>query len=169
MKNILLLLMMTGMILPGCKGQQNKQRTKIEKTGKVVGITDGDTFEWWSGQEKLKVRLWGIDCPERRQPFYQKAKEELGKLCFQKNVRLVVKDKDRYGRIVALAYTQNGKSVNLEMIRRGYAWNYDKYSKDKTFIRAEKKARRAKKGLWADAHPQAPWKWRKEKRSHSKK
>jgi endonuclease YncB( thermonuclease family) len=138
-------------------------------TGKVVGIADGDTLTLLVGKTQIKVRLEGIDTPERAQPFGRKAGQALAKKVFGKVVQVDDLGKDRYGR--TLGIVRLGKrNVNLELVREGWAWWYRKYSpKNKELASAEEAARKAKQGLWADANPIPPWDWRQSERERRQK
>ncbi len=130
--------------------------------GRVVGVHDGDTLTLLTAEKKsVKVRLYGIDAPETKQAFGARAKEELSSLVFGKDVRVEVVDKDRYGRTVGrVAY--GGASVNEAMVRRGFAWWYRDFAKgDKVLEGAQAEAKAAKRGLWTEADPIAPWLWRR--------
>lgn len=134
-------------------------------TGKVVGVTDGDTItvlvETADKKESVKVRLWGIDAPETKQAFGQRAKQELSSLVFGKVVSVEVKDKDRYGRTVGEVFADR-IAVNAEMVRRGFAWWYETYAKKATALsQAQAEAKAAKRGLWSEPNPVAPWEFRK--------
>ena len=129
-------------------------------TGRVVGVHDGDSITVLaSGNEQLKVRLDGIDAPELKQAFSQQSKQTLSDLVFGKSVMLHVTGKDRYKRTLAVVVV-NGLNVNLEMVRRGLAWRYDKYSKDAELLAAQEAARKGKRGLWIDPNAVPPWEWR---------
>jgi len=131
------------------------------QNGKVVKIVDGDTFDMLTKEKKnLRIRMNGIDCPERKQDFYQSAKNALANYIFNKEVRILITGYDRNKRAIAMVY-QNGENVNLAMIRNGYAWHFKKYSTDTSFANAEQQARLAKRGLWQMDHPIAPWDFRK--------
>lgn len=134
---------------------------------KVVGVKDGDTVVLLRNGEEVTVRLFGVDTPEKAQPYGQRAKQFTSDLAFGKQVRLLVHNKDRYGRTVGTIILPNGKSLNEELIKNGYAWHYKAYSNDKNLANAEADARRFKRGLWQDPNPVAPWDYRKEKRSKS--
>ena len=137
-----------------------------EMRGKVIRILDGDTFEMLlSSRETVIVRMEGIDAPEKGMPFATASKNYLGQLCFQKQVRLDVSKRDRWKRPIARVYV-DGSVVELgeQMIRAGMAWHFTKYSNSSSLDRAEREARVAKRGLWADPNPIAPWLWRKAKR-----
>jgi endonuclease YncB( thermonuclease family) len=136
-----------------------------EFTGKVVGITDGDTIKVLRGNEQVKIRLEGIDCPESHQAFGTKAKEATSELVFGKTVTVRDSGKDRYGRTVAEIILPDGKILNRELVRVGFAWWYKRYSKDESLGRLEAKARDSKVGLWADPNPIPPWDWRQNERT----
>ena len=129
--------------------------------GLVVKIADGDTLTLLtSSNEKIKVRLAGIDTPERKQPFGSEAKQALSKLVFQKKALIEVETKDRYGRTVGIVFV-DGQNINYELVRQGMAWVYRKYTNDEILYELEAQAKTKKTGLWADAKPIAPWSWRK--------
>lgn len=133
----------------------------IPQSGKVIGVTDGDTMEMLIEGKTYKIRLAHIDAPEKKQAFGAKAKQHLSDLCYGKNATMAVTDIDRYNRNVAVVTLKDGTNVNKEMVKAGFAWWYYDYSKDVTYQKLEKEARNAKRGLWADKNPVAPWKWRK--------
>ena len=108
----------------------------------------------------MKVRLHGIDAPEAKQAFGTVARKALADLIAEKVVSVEEVDRDRYGRVVGRV-TIGGKLVNAEMVRDGLAWRYVTYDNRNEFGKLEDDARRHRRGLWADAHPVAPWEWRK--------
>lgn len=130
---------------------------------KVIGVKDGDTFEVLRNGQPVTVRLYGIDTPEKNQAYGQRAKQFASDLAFGKNVRLIEHNKDRYGRTVGTIVLPDGRSLNEEMVREGFAWHYKAYSKDKNLENLEADARRFKRGLWQDPNPVAPWDFRKQK------
>jgi len=133
-------------------------------TGLVVGIQDGDTLTVLRGKEQVKVRLDGIDCPEKAQPFGDRAKQKTAYLSFNRQVTVISSKKDRFGRVLAVILLPNGHPLNDELLRAGLAWWYRKYApKNLRFVQLEETARDAGLGLWADPHPVPPWLWRKEK------
>ena len=150
-------------------------------TGRVVGVTDGDTVKILTADKKeLKVRLYGIDTPEKAQAFGQAAKKKASELAFGKDVRVEVVDTDRYGRSVGILTVGEGSnsddrtaSVNEQLVAAGLAWRYTRYCKKEplcaTLGKLEQEARTAKRGLWADPDPTPPWEWRKEKKGKGKK
>lgn len=133
--------------------------------GRVTGISDGDTIKIIANKEQVKIRLYGIDTPEKKQDFGQAATRKI-KSILTSSVTIEEKDRDRYGRTVGIVYTSAGKNVNEEMVRSGYAWVYRKYCRSSfcsDWLDLESDARNHKIGLWQQkAIP--PWEWRKNKR-----
>lgn len=129
---------------------------------RVVGIVDGDTITVRGDGVPYKVRLNGIDCPEAGQPFGRAASDYTAKLVMGRDVRLVEHPRDRYGRVVADVWLSDGKCLNRELVRAGYAWWFRRYApRDQTLRKLEEEARDARRGLWADKDPVPPWGWRK--------
>ena len=137
-------------------------------SGKVVSVADGDTITVLDGDNRqTKIRLHGIDCPESAQPFGTTAKQFTSGKAFGKNVSVIVKDRDRYGRTVGVVMVGK-ENVNLALVRAGLAWWYRQYAPDdKTLQEAEQTARKAKLGLWSQPNAIAPWDWRRGKRAGS--
>jgi endonuclease YncB( thermonuclease family) len=118
----------------------------------------------------VKVRLHGIDCPEKKQPFGTRAKRYTSDMAFGRQVTVQVQTTDRYGRIVGEVILPDGSSLNKELVFVGLAWWYRKYApNDKTLKALEAGARAAKRGLWADKKPIPPWKWRQRDRGRRKR
>ncbi len=142
----------------------------FSQTYKVIGIKDGDTVSiLFEGKEKT-VRLAHIDCPEKKQPFGNNAKEAISKLCFGKYVTLRGDGKtDRNGRLIAELILPNGINVNKTLVKMGLAWHFKKYSKDESYAKLEIAARNKKAGLWKEKNAISPWEWRKLRKSASKK
>ncbi len=133
-------------------------------TGKVVGVSDGDTITVLAaGNKQFKIRLLAIDTPESGQAFGDKAKQALSKKVFGQFVQVHWEKQDMYKRTLG-NITIGQRWINLEMVAEGWAWHYKQYDKDKRFAEAEVKAKAARRGLWADRNPVAPWDWRKEKK-----
>ncbi len=134
-------------------------------TGKVVGISDGDTIRVLKDGREVKVRLNGVDCPESHQAYGTKARQFTSTMVFGKVVSVVTRDTDRYGRTVAdvsLAEATKPTMLNRELVRVGLAWWYKRYApNDKILSALEAEARKAKRGLWADPNPVAPWDFRR--------
>jgi endonuclease YncB( thermonuclease family) len=154
----------------GC-GRKNPSKTSDNELsepkeiirGSVVRVVDGDTFIVSDGGELIKVRLTHIDAPEKDQPFGSNATDYLKSACLDTDVVIYTDKKDRYGRYLGLALTNQGDTLNLNLVRAGLAWHYKKYSADSSFSKAEQQARVTGMGLWLDSSPTEPWEWR---RSH---
>jgi micrococcal nuclease len=139
-----------------------------ELTGRVVAIADGDTLTVLDAEKtQHKIRLAGIDAPEKGQPFGTKARENLAGKVFKQDVRVEVIDVDRYKREVGRIFLAD-RFINMEMVTDGFAWRYVQYDKPGEFTAAENDAREHQRGLWADPHAEPPWEWRKAKRAASK-
>lgn len=139
-----------------------------ELRGRVVGITDGDTLTLLSTRrEEIRIRLSDIDTPERGQPYGDRARQSLSDLAFGRDARIEVRDTDRYGRTVGRVFV-GMVDVNAELVRRGSAWVFRRYSNDPTLLRLEADARSARRGLWGlpEAQRLPPWEWRSNGRSH---
>jgi endonuclease YncB( thermonuclease family) len=136
---------------------------------RVVRVLDGDTLEVLEVRDGVRIprrlRLHGIDCPEKTQPFGQRAKTAALELSGGKTVRVLPRDRDRYGRTIAEVELPDGKSLNRELVRLGLAWWYRKYApRDAELERLEAEARAAKRGLWSLPEPQPPWEFRQARR-----
>lgn len=141
----------------------------------AVGVSDGDTIKARCGEpgayEEVKVRIGGIDAPEKRQPFGQRAKEAMSDLVYMKSVKLDCFKLDRYGRHVCTVSTAADGDVGLAMVRAGMAWWYRAYAREQAlparglYERAEAEASGAKRGLWGDSGALAPWTWRRSQTS----
>lgn len=136
--------------------------------GKVTSVLDGDTIEVLKDGKAIRIRLNGIDSPEKSQAYGMKAKEFTSDMLFGKTVRVFGKENDRYGRLIADIYIdaantsgEYGAWYNKVIVVSGYAWHYKAYSKDAELDAAEQTARRMKMGLWQLASPVAPWDYRK--------
>lgn len=131
-------------------------------SGKVIKVADGDTITiQTSNNEKIKIRLYGIDAPEKKQEYGIKSLDVLKKLSYGKTVDVEVKEKDRYGRTVGIVFL-NGEEINFKMIETGNAWHYKKYAKEKAnYSNAEAEARKSKLGLWNSDKQIPPWEYRK--------
>lgn len=139
-------------------------------TGRVIGVADGDTITvLGSNNTQYKIRLSGIDSPEKKQDFGNVSKRSLSDLVFNKHVTIDWTKEDRYGRVVGKVLL-NGVDINLEQVRLGLAWFYRKYQNELTqddqlrYMQAEDNAIRQRMGLWQLANPIAPWDFRKANR-----
>ncbi len=134
---------------------------------RVVGVTDGDTVTVLdAGNREEKIRVGGIDAPEKRQAFGEKSKQSLASLVFGKDVRIEWKKRDRYGRIVGQVIVEPSVDAGLAQLRSGLAWHYKKYEGEQSpedrlsYAKAEDEARASKTGLWSDTAPVPPWEFR---------
>lgn len=141
--------------------------TADDFSGQVVRIADGDTITVLDANKtQHKIRLAGIDAPERKQPYGEASRKHLASLIAGKTVSVEWSKRDKYRRIVGVVVYQ-GMDVNLEQIKMGYAWHYKKYEAEQTpndrmtYADAEQSARIKHMGLWKDSNPMPPWDWRK--------
>ena len=125
---------------------------------KVIKISDGDTITVLSGKEQTKVRLYGIDAPEKKQDYGQRSKQFLASLIAGQVVEVEPKGKDRYKRTLGTIYYK-GQDINAQMVLNGYAWAYVKYSR--IYVDHGRLARENKRGLWQSSDSTPPWEWRK--------
>ncbi|MBP5617206.1 MAG: thermonuclease family protein [Elusimicrobiaceae bacterium] len=152
---------------PAKQPASNKQKNTI--SGKVVNVADGDTITILNAENKqTKVRLYGIDAPEKAQDFGNVSREHLASLVAGKNIEVFVIDVDQYGRSVGRIKV-DGKEVAEEMLKSGLAWLYATYCKIpecKHWKELESQAKTAKTGLWSNPTAKEPWLWRKEHRNN---
>ena len=136
-------------------------------SGRVIHIADGDTITVLdASNQQHKIRLAGIDAPEKKQAYGRVSGKRLADLVAGKAVSVEWSKHDKYQRIVGKVL-QNGQDACLEQIKAGLAWHYKKYENEQTppdrsrYAAAEDEARTARRGLWKDANPVPPWEWRK--------
>lgn len=165
------------LFLAGCGLQENKEYDinddiaellyfnapgQAKNSHKVIAIKDGDTFVILKDRKEQIIRLSHIDCPEKKQPFGNKARQYASQLCFGKYVTLRGSNKyDRNKRLIAEVFLEDGTNINKELVKVGLAWHFKKYSDDPTYAVLEEKARKKQIGLWSEKEPVAPWLWRK--------
>lgn len=134
-----------------------------EDFGKVVSVTDGDTIKIVDKNgEQRKIRLYGIDAPEKGQGYGSKAEDMLSAMIAGKNVEYKIVDTDKYGRSIGYLYL-NGVCINAAMVKSGFAWVYTKYCNDRICSKMSQYQNEAKTkglGLWQDANAIPPWDWR---------
>ncbi|MDU1890622.1 MAG: thermonuclease family protein [Dysgonomonas sp.] len=156
-KKILLILLFT--VLASCETSEEG----IIK-GKVVKVADGDTITIVTEEgEKVKIRLEGIDAPEKGQDFSQKSRQFLNDLCYGKDVRVKDKGKDKYGRTLGVVYIDD-LNINEEMVRNGLAWYYSYFVEDARLDSLEKQAQKERLNIWSMKDPIHPHDFRKNKR-----
>ncbi len=157
MRKIILLCLLMLMAVAGCNPIP-------EDTYKVVKIKDGDTIELLgSDMQTITVRLANIDCPEKAQAYGTRARQFTAEQCFGQNVTIEGNQKDQYGRTVANVILADGRNLNHELVKNGFAWEYTAYSHDPALAALQEQARDARLGLWQDPNPTPPWKFRKNK------
>jgi endonuclease YncB( thermonuclease family) len=137
--------------------------------GMVVHVADGDTVTVLDDQKiQHKIRLQGIDAPEKSQAFGQKSKQSLNQLVHSQMVRVEFQKKDKYGRTVGKVLL-NGTDICLEQIKLGMAWHYKQYLSEQpkadrdAYAQAEQTARAQAVGLWKDKSPTPPWEFRRQR------
>lgn len=138
--------------------------------GKVISVYDGDTLTLVSGHgneaRKYKVRFFGIDAPEAKQPYGIESRDSLRDKVLNKEVTLEIVDTDRYGRSVCKIYL-GSRYINREMVAEGSAWYYPDYAEHEKDLEASQYlAKKNRAGLWQANNPQPPWRYRKEMRKH---
>ena len=136
-------------------------------TGRVVRVTDGDTIVVLGpGNAQHKVRLQGIDAPERGQAYGTKSKDHLSDSVAGKFVVVEYDKRDRYERILGKVLLSD-EDMNLEQVKAGLAWHYKRYADEQSigdreaYAAAEEAAQDARRGLWSDPEPVPPWEWRR--------
>lgn len=145
-------------------------------TGRVVGVSDGDTITVRRDKEQVRIRLAGIDAPEKAQAFGNVAKKQMSDMVFDKEVRVNDRKKDKYGRTIGRVWVASSEcqesdcpktlDAGMALLTLGLAWHYKNYEKEQPeeereqYSFAETEARGRKAGLWSDADPMPPWEWR---------
>jgi micrococcal nuclease len=172
-------LVVAALLATGCpdsdddgQGRKRHKRTRLPRvtpskpfSGRVTRISDGDTL-WVTldgGRKRAKIRLHGIDTPERAMPFGERAHRELRAMAADQRVRVVPLAKDRYRRVVGKVF-RGERDLGAALLGAGLAWHYKRYDKDPRYAALERQARQAKRGLWAQTSPQAPWDFRRRRR-----
>jgi len=133
-------------------------------SGEVVRIADGDTFTMLVEGQQHRIRLHGIDCPEKGQPYSRVATQFTKDLLASGKVKVQQLDTDRYGRVIGIVLINDTINLNERLLEAGLAWHYKNYDRSPEWARMEKAAQTAKHGLWVEKDAVAPWEWRKRKR-----
>jgi endonuclease YncB( thermonuclease family) len=133
---------------------------------RVVGVVDGDTLRVSLKEGgTVKVRFYGIDCPEKGQRYGKEARRLARRLSYGRVVLIESRGKGRYGRTIGRVTLPSGKRLSRELVGAGACWWYRRYApKDEALKKLEGAARSAKRGLWANPKPVPPWKWRRGRR-----
>nr|EES2010828.1 thermonuclease family protein [Escherichia coli] len=156
---------------PAAEGQQGAPGTHSpELIGKVVRVLDGDTFELLVDQRPVRIRVTGIDAPEKDQPFGQRSRQSLAGMVDGNPVAVRIKGTDRYGRTLGAVYAKicapsapcRAVYVNAEQVKTGMAWAYRFHGQavDPAMLKLETQARSERVGLWSAPNAVEPWKWR---------
>ncbi|HDM75205.1 MAG TPA: hypothetical protein ENG51_01900 [Deltaproteobacteria bacterium] len=139
----------------------------IAWSGKCIKVQDGDTITVLRDHQQVRIRLYGIDCPERRQAFGKRARQFTARLVFGKIVKIDPVTVDRYGRTIGWVYVDHPElgrlCLNEELLKAGLAWVYRRYCRNPRMIKLEEEARQAKRGLWSNPHATPPWQYRRMK------
>ena len=146
----------------------NKSNEKIKY--KVIKVSDGDTISVKKLKNNvldgdlIKVRLYGVDAPEKDQDFGYESKKALMNYVSNKTIEIDIKSKDRYGRSVGILYV-DGRNINEELLRDGYVWYYEQYDKNNERSQLlQENAMKNKLGLFSKKGYIEPWKFRKAKK-----
>jgi endonuclease YncB( thermonuclease family) len=144
-------------VLTGCNHTSNEYIT-----GRVVKILDGDTYDLLlEDNTTIRIRMDGIDAPEKGMPFSKASKRYLGELCLAQTIKVLISEEDQYGRTIGFSYLEDERELSHEMLKAGLAWHYKQYNSDPELAALENEARQAQIGLWKDKNPMAPWTNRK--------
>ena len=138
--------------------------TAIDSTqlsGKVISVKDGDTIDILYNNKKLTIRLAHIDCPEKKQPYGQAAKQFVSDKCFGQTVTIRHNNEyDRSKRLIGEVILSDNENLNKSLVKAGLAWHFKKYSTDNSYAVLEQEARKQRIGIWSEPNPVAPWEWR---------
>lgn len=161
--------MLRAFIAAGCIVAAAPIAAQTPLTGLIVGVADGDTLTLFdAGRNQHRIRLDGIDAPEKAQAFGQRSRQSLGELAHNRTAQASCGKVDRFQRQVCVVIV-DGRDVGLLQIERGLAWHFTRYASEqapenrKAYAAAEREARAARRGLWADSQPVPPWDWRQAK------
>lgn len=136
--------------------------------GTVNNVKDGDSFVMISNGKVVEVRLDGIDCPEKGQPFSAKAKQFTSSRILNNSITIQIKGYDKYKRALGIVYLPGNRILNEELLKAGMAWHYKKYNNETKLAKLETAARKSKSGLWDDPAPFPPWEYRQYQRQKNK-
>ncbi|WP_244432512.1 thermonuclease family protein [Desulfocurvibacter africanus] len=140
---------------------------------KVIKVSDGDTLTVLTEDKRqVRVRLFGIDCPEKKQAYGSRATEFTREMAALQDVDVQELDVDRYGRIIGRITLEDGRVLNAEIVAHGWAWVYRAYCKMAectAWLQLEARARQQRIGLWQGKDPVPPWEWRKARREERRK
>jgi micrococcal nuclease len=176
LKEKILIIACAFMFLHSCINTDRKEKASEAKiksgidslpTYQVTQVADGDTYEVIIADTVTRIRINGIDAPERYMPYSIISRNFLNSKIYRKNVHVKFLQKDIHNRWVADTYLDT-LNIGALMIQEGMAWHFKNFSKDQQLSDLELAARKNKVGLWKDSMPTPPWEWRKEKRALKK-
>lgn len=128
---------------------------------KIIAVMDGDTvLILRAGHKPEKVRMLNIDAPEKNQPYGQQSRQALASLVLKRQAEVQITAHDQYGRLLG-QISVDGRNINEEQVKQGMAWEYSGFHSNRVYVALQSEAQQARRGLWAQASPQAPWQWRK--------
>lgn len=129
--------------------------------GRVISVSDGDTITVKAKGKKIKIRLYGVDAPEKKQDYGKEAKNYTTLMLYNNFVEIKAISSDKYNRVIADVILEDGRSFNKEIVKNGWAWWYSYYAPSNKELKAlEFNARNKKLGLWKGDKPEQPWKFR---------
>lgn len=148
-----------------------KNSTEYEYTVKVIKISDGDSFTGLTkDKQEIRYRIYGIDAPEKSQPFSNEARKLLSKLIYQKEIGIVIVEPfDKYNREVVQVFISDSVDVGAEMIKNGLAWHYRRFDSSieyDYYEQLEFQAQKNKIGLWSQPDAESPWRYRNSNREN---
>lgn len=145
--------------------RRNAPPPRFDLSGRVVRVADGDTLSLLdAGNNQHRLRLYGIDAPEREQEHGEQAARALAERVSGQRLDVIIVDTDNYGRQVATVYL-NGENLNQWLVAQGHAWWYRYHARHEHDLKAaEQSARSAALGLWRAESPEPPWDWRQRQR-----
>jgi len=159
---IILLLLLSSSCSQNNRDKYSAYESGQKISGKVIKVIDGDTYDLLTDDKKtIRVRMEGIDAPEKGMPYYKVSKNYLGSLCMNQRIEVVKTGEDKYERMLAFSYLSDGSELGHLMIAAGMAWHFKKYNDDEELANLEIQARSEKVGLWAENCPIPPWEVRR--------
>lgn len=142
--------------LSGCRQKAAKNQGAGMVEGEVVKVVDGDTYDLQTSNRTIRVKMEGIDAPEKGMRFYKESKKYLHDLCFGRKVLFVPNGISKFNKQIGFTYLIGGLELSHEMVRSGYAWHFKKYNSDNNIYKLELQARISKRGIWSDSNPVSP-------------
>ena len=162
---IILLLSVIAFFAHDCNFRWAKKGGDDLVSGVVTRVLDGDTYDLLlEDNTTVRIRMDAIDAPEGWQAYGREATNYLKEMAENQTVRVSLANTDRYNRVLSFSWLKDGRELSREMIKAGYAWHYKQYNNDAELARLEDEARAARRGLWSDDDPMAPWEARRLRR-----